>query len=79
VVAGPDPERDKVARWRRVDLRAEVARRFGVEVREGTIGEWLHQLGLTLRRIYREFRVWGGTMLLKEPSHAATQTACHPG
>jgi hypothetical protein len=32
-----------------------------------------------LSGIYREFRVWGGTMLLKEPSHAATQTACHPG
>jgi transposase len=47
VVAGPDPERDKVVRWRCVDLRAEVARRFGVEVRESTIGEWLHQLGLT--------------------------------
>jgi hypothetical protein len=30
-------------------------------------------------RIYREFCVWGGTMLLKEPSHAATQTTCHPG
>src|SRR3954465_14513747 len=33
----------------------------------------------TVRRrlggIYREFCVWGGTMLLKEPSHAATQTA----
>src|SRR5215204_4285129 len=47
VVAGPDPARDKVVRWRCVDLRAEVARRFGVEVREGTIGGWLHQLGLT--------------------------------
>ena len=47
VVAGPDPERDKVVRWRCVDLRAEVARRFGVEVRESTIGDWLHQLGLT--------------------------------
>ena len=47
VVAGPDPERDGVVRWRCADLRAEVARRFGVEVREGTIGGWLHQLGLT--------------------------------
>jgi transposase len=47
VVAGPDPERDKVVRWRCVDLRAEVARRFGVELRESTIGEWRHQLGLT--------------------------------
>ena len=46
VVAGPDPERDKVVRWRCVDLRAEIARRFGVEVRESTVGEWLHQLGL---------------------------------
>jgi transposase len=50
VVAGPDPERDKVVRWRCVDLRAEVARRFGVEVREGTIGGWLHQLGLRRRQ-----------------------------
>jgi transposase len=47
VVAGPDPERDKVVRWHWVDLRAEIARRFGVEVRESTVGEWLHQLGLT--------------------------------
>ncbi len=27
----------------------------------------------------RKFRVWGRTMLLKEPSYAATQTACDPG
>ena len=47
VVAGPDPERDEVARWRCVDLRAEVARRFGVEVHESTVSAWLHQLGLT--------------------------------
>ena len=47
VVAGPDPERDQVVRWRCVDLRAEIARRFGVEVRESTVGEWLRQLGLT--------------------------------
>jgi putative transposase len=47
VVAGPDPERDKVVRWRCVDLRAEIARRFGVEVHKSTVSEWLHQLGLT--------------------------------
>jgi transposase len=50
VVAGPDPERDKVVRWRGVDLRAEIACRFGVEVRESTVGEWLHQFGLTRRQ-----------------------------
>ena len=27
----------------------------------------------------RNFRVWGRTMPLKEPSYAATQTARHPG
>ena len=47
VVAGPDPERDKVVRWRCVDLREQVARRFSVEVNERTIGKWLRQLGLT--------------------------------
>jgi transposase len=47
VIAGPDPERDKVVRWRCVDLRVEIARRFSVEVHESTVGKWLHQLGLT--------------------------------
>ena len=47
VIQGPDPVMHKVVRWRCVDLRAEVARRFSVEVHESTIGKWLHQLGLT--------------------------------
>jgi transposase len=47
VLAGPDPERDGVVRWRCVDLQGEIARRFGVEVHESTVAEWLHQLGLT--------------------------------
>jgi transposase len=47
VIRGPDPAIDRVVRWRCVDLRAEVARRFSVEVHESTIGKWLHQLGLT--------------------------------
>jgi transposase len=47
VVAGPDPERDTVVRWRCVDLHAEIARRFGVEVHLSTVSAWLHQLGLT--------------------------------
>jgi transposase len=36
-----------VVRWRCVDLKAEVARRFSVQVHENTIGRWLHELGLT--------------------------------
>jgi transposase len=47
VVAGPDPEKDKVIRWRCVDLQEEVARRFSVRVHESTVGKWLRQLGLT--------------------------------
>ena len=47
VIQGPDPATHKVVRWRCLDLRAEVARRFSVEVHESTIGKWLHQLGLT--------------------------------
>src|SRR4051812_7471891 len=47
VIRGPDPATDRVVRWRCVDLRAEVARRFAVEVHESTIGKWLHQLRLT--------------------------------
>lgn len=47
VVNGPDPAVHKVVRWRCLDLRAEVARRFSVQVHESTIGKWLRQLGLT--------------------------------
>lgn len=47
VIQGPDPEVHGVVRWRCVDLKAEVARRFGVEVHVNTIGRWLHELELT--------------------------------
>jgi transposase len=47
VLKGPDPLVNNVVRWRCVDLKDEVARRFSVEVHENTIGRWLHELGLT--------------------------------
>jgi transposase len=47
VIKGPDPAVHKVVRWRCADLRAEVARRWSVEVHESTIGAWLGELGLT--------------------------------
>jgi transposase len=46
VLAGPDPAQHQVVRWRCVDLRGEIARRFSVEVHESTVGKWLHQLDL---------------------------------
>jgi transposase len=47
VLEGPDPEVDKVVRWRCVDLRDQVARRFSVQVTVCTIGRWLRELNLT--------------------------------
>ena len=47
VVQGPDPEKHHVVRWRCVDLRDEVARRYSVGVDERTIAKWLRKLGLT--------------------------------
>ncbi len=47
VVKGPAPEIDGVVRWRCVDLRTQIARRFSVDVPERTVAKWLRQLGLT--------------------------------
>ena len=46
-VKGPDPETDKVVRWRCIDLREAVSRRFTVTVCERTIGKWLRKADLT--------------------------------
>lgn len=45
VEAGPDPASDGMVRWRRIDLCAVVARRFGVRLAERTMGEVLRRLG----------------------------------
>jgi transposase len=42
---GPDPDRDGVVRWRRVDLRALIEARFGVALHERTVGKVLRRLG----------------------------------
>ena len=47
VIKGPDPETDKVVRWRCLDLRGQVAQRFTITVHERTIGKWLRRLKLT--------------------------------
>jgi len=47
VLAGPDPVINKVVRWRCSDLRAEVARRWSINVHVSTIGSWLGKLGMT--------------------------------
>jgi transposase len=47
VLQGPDPEKHGVVRWRCVDLRAEVGRRYSVEVSKRTVGKWLRKMKLT--------------------------------
>lgn len=45
VETGPDPEQHGVVRWRRVDLRDELERRFGVKLHERSVGKVLAKLG----------------------------------
>ena len=47
VLEGPDLERNKVVRWRCVDLRAEIATRWSVTLTKGTIGRLLRRLRMT--------------------------------
>ena len=47
VETGPDRAVHGVVRWRRVDLQALVAERFGVEYHERTIGKLLKTLGFS--------------------------------
>jgi transposase len=47
VLEGPDPERHRVVRWRRIDLCEEIASRWSVTVCEQTMGKWLRKLGMT--------------------------------
>src|SRR3954453_18136746 len=45
VEQGPDPDRDGVVRWRRVDLQALIEARFTVRLHERSVGEVLPRLG----------------------------------
>ena len=47
VEAGRDRVKDGVVRWRRVDLRDWIKRRFGVAYHERTVSNLLHELGFS--------------------------------
>ena len=47
VERGPDPDRDGVVRWRRVDLQALIKTRFAVDLHERSVGKLLRRLGFT--------------------------------
>jgi transposase len=42
---GPDPDRDGVVRWRRVDLKVLIKARYDVELHERSVGKLLRRLG----------------------------------
>ena len=42
---GPDPAKDGVVRWRRVDLKRRIGERLGVVMHECTVGKQLARLG----------------------------------
>ncbi len=45
VEAGSDRQKDGIVRWRRVDLKAVIAERFGVAYHERSVSRLLHELG----------------------------------
>ena len=45
VEQGPDPERDGIVRWRRVDLKVLVEARFDIRLHERSVGKLLRRLG----------------------------------
>lgn len=47
VLEGPELERNKVVRWRCVDLRASIATRWSVTLTKGTIDKLLRRLRMT--------------------------------
>lgn len=47
VLDGPDPERNRVIRWRCADLRDEIAARWSVTITERSVGRLLHRLAMT--------------------------------
>jgi len=47
VEAGPDLGRDGLVRWRCVDLKWELSRRFGVDLSEVSLGRQLKKLGFS--------------------------------
>jgi transposase len=47
VESGPDPATDGVVRWRCVDLKRVLARRFGVDLSEVSLGRVLKKLGFS--------------------------------
>src|SRR5437764_3276333 len=60
VERGPDPDRDGVVRWRRIDLEALIETRFAVRLHERSVGKVLRRPG-------------GAAVRLSNPAPASTR------
>lgn len=47
VEAGPDLATDGIVRWRCLDLKGEIRKRFGVDFHERTVGKLLKEMGFS--------------------------------
>ena len=47
VERGPNPEKDTVVRWRRIDIKEMIKTRFGVDYHERHVGTLLHKMGFS--------------------------------
>jgi transposase len=47
VLEGPDIERNKVVRWRCIDLQVEIAARWSISLTKATVGKLLRRLRMT--------------------------------
>ena len=76
VAQGPDPERDGIVRWRRVDLQVVIERRFDVHLHERSVGlsaALTSRRGIGLRPML--LRRLGFARLSVRPKHPASDPA----
>ena len=70
---GPTLEQHKVVRWRLVDLRDEIARTFGVQVHERTVGKLMARLN------FSRVSVRPQSPAQDEAAQEAHKKLCRPG
>lgn len=79
LLSGADPEIDGVVRWRCVDLRDAIARRWSVTLHVRTVGRMLHRLTMTRLqpRPYHPKKDAEAQEEFKQSSRAWSRKLCH--
>ena len=79
VIRGPDPEIDKVVRWRCIDLREKIAEHFSVLVHKRTVAKWLREMEFTRLqpRPFHPKKEVGAQEAYKKTSVIQASLSCH--